>query len=197
MEHSDTPSQPEDFRVSPDLVPLVCTVPLTYLFFFQTNVVSLKKKEIGLAWRRFIFAKFANKEIAVDAVVRSFDGLGGEIPPLKIGQLLLCEVDSKVQDIFKEGIDKLSMEDIAQKFKDESALYMGWLVKRSDDTVTVRSQATNEDRDFRPNEIILVFPATISEIRRGGADFLVDLIDGMQDAITQIIENNKPQPEED
>ena len=74
---------------------------------------------------------------------------------------------------------------------------MGWVVKRDDETVTVRNQITGEERRFSPNEIILVFPATINEIKHGGAEFLIDLIDGMQDAIKQIIKNNKPQPEED
>ena len=123
-------------------------------------------------------------------VFKSFSSGDGEIPPLKRGQLILCDIDRKLEKLVESSDTDIDsdegVESLADLIREGGVLYLGWLSKRTDDSITLRKVAGGDERTFQPDDIVMVFPFTIEEATKGGPEFIFDMFKSMEEEILRL-----------
>lgn len=143
--------------------------------------------------------------------VVKFDGGAGEIPPIKIGQLVVADDGSlydaiqKITDEDLEDCEDCGGEDVPfpKELKGEmrdaiNAVFTGAVVGRTDSTIKLKriaaGELNGEIKEFFADDVIMILPITASEIKNKTLGWLEEMFDGMAQAMFDIIvesESNK------
>ncbi|MBR50214.1 MAG: hypothetical protein CMA83_01360 [Euryarchaeota archaeon] len=134
--------------------------------------------------------------------IQKFDGDSGEMPPIKIGQLVVADDGSlydAIQNISKEDAEDLLRdrevifpEDLREEVRDAiNAVFTGSVIGRTDSIIRLKKISTDESngevKEFASNDVIMVLPITTAEIKTKTLGWLEEMFDGMMQAMFDII----------
>ena len=139
--------------------------------------------------------------------IQKFDGDSGEMPPIKIGQLVVADDGSlydAIQNISKEDAEDLLRdrevifpEDLREEVRDAiNAVFTGSVIGRTDSIIRLKKISTDESngevKEFASNDVIMVLPITTAEIKTKTLGWLEEMFDGMMQAMFDIIIESEP-----